>query len=95
MKLNSSKCTFRVSSSKFLGFMVNQQGIKANPNKIKAVLEMEAPRSIREVQQLARRIATLNYFVSKAIDKCLPFLKILRKVSMFKWTFKCEEELYS
>lgn len=31
MKLNVAKCTFSVISSKFLGFMVNERGIKANP----------------------------------------------------------------
>jgi hypothetical protein len=40
MTLNPTKCAFEVSSGKFLGFMVSQKGIEANPKKIKAVLEM-------------------------------------------------------
>ena len=38
-KLNHLKCTFGVSLGKFLGFMVNQRGIEANPKNIKALLE--------------------------------------------------------
>ena len=34
MKLNPIKCTFGVVSGKFLGFMVSQRGIKANPKKV-------------------------------------------------------------
>ncbi|KAM7469807.1 hypothetical protein LguiA_007990 [Lonicera macranthoides] len=34
MKLNAAKCTFTVSSSKFLGFMVNNRGIMANLEKV-------------------------------------------------------------
>ena len=34
MKLNPSKCVFGVSSGMFLGFMVSQKGIEANPDKI-------------------------------------------------------------
>ena len=34
MKLNPLKCTFGMASGKVLEFMVNQQGIKANPEKI-------------------------------------------------------------
>ena len=34
MKLNPSKCAFGVSLGKFLGFMVSQRGIEANPDKI-------------------------------------------------------------
>ena len=79
MKLNPSKCAFGVVSGKFLGFMVSQKGIKANPNKIQVNLNMELLKNIKDVQSLTRRVAALNRFVSKAIDKCLPFFKVLRK----------------
>ena len=52
MKLNPSKCAFRVSSGKFLGFMVSHRGIEANPEKIKAILDMKSLQSIKEVQSL-------------------------------------------
>lgn len=51
MKLNSNKCAFGVSFNKFLGFMVNQQEVEANLNKITVVFEMEAPRTMKEVQR--------------------------------------------
>ena len=43
MKLNPTKCAFGVSVGKFLGFIVNGQGIEANPDKIKPVLDMQPP----------------------------------------------------
>ena len=52
MKLNPSKCAFGVSSGKFMGFMVSQRGIEANPDKIQAILDMEPPKNIKEVQSL-------------------------------------------
>ncbi|XP_030969633.1 uncharacterized protein LOC115989899 [Quercus lobata] len=88
MKLNPSKCAFGVSSGKFLGFMVSQRGIEANPDKIQAILNMEPPKNIKEVQSLTGRVAALNRFVSKATDKCLPFFKVLRKA--FEWTDECQ-----
>ena len=51
MKLNPSKCAFGVSSGKFLGFMVSQRGIEANPDKIQAILDMEPPKNIKEELQ--------------------------------------------
>ena len=89
MKLNPSKCAFAVSSSKFLGFMVSQRGIEANPDKIQAILDMEPPKNIKEVQSLTERVAALNRFISKATDKCLPFFKVLRKA--FEWTDECRK----
>ena len=79
MKLNLSKCAFKVSSGKFLGFMVSQRGIEANPDKIQAILSMEPSKNVKEVQSLIGRVAALNKFVSKATNKCLPFFKVLRK----------------
>ena len=58
MKLNPTKCSFRVSTGKFLGFIVNNRGIEANPNKIKAVLDMRPPPNTKEIQRLTGRIAT-------------------------------------
>ena len=52
IKLNPGKCTFRVTAGKFLGFMVSQRGIKANSNKIRAIMEMAPTRNVKEVQNL-------------------------------------------
>ena len=52
MKLNSAKCAFRVSARRFLGFIVNNRGIEANPDKIKAVLDMPSPSSIKKSNAL-------------------------------------------
>ena len=79
MKLNLSKCAIGVSFGKFLGFMVSQRGIEENLEKVRAILEMSSPKTIKEVQSLIGRVAALNRFVSKAIDKCIPFFKTLKR----------------
>ena len=88
MKLNPSKCTFRVTAGKFMGFMVSQRGIEVNPNKIWAKMEMTPPTNIKEVQNLNGKVAALNRFVSRAIDKYLPFFHMLQK--SFEWTIECQ-----
>ena len=89
MKLNPAKCAFGVSAGKFLGFIVNHRGIEANPEKIKALIDMPSPSGIKEVQRLTGRIAALSRFVSRASDKCQPFFQVLKKA--FQWDEKCEE----
>ena len=88
MKLNPSKCAFGVSSGKFLGFKVSQRGIEANPEKVRAILEMSSLKTLKEVQSLTGRVAALNRFVSKVIDKFLPFFKTLKHA--FVWTEECK-----
>ena len=77
MRLNQSKCVFGVASGKFLGFMVSQRGIEANPEKVQAIINMASPKTVKEVQKLTGRIAVLNRFISKATDKCLPLFQDL------------------
>ena len=89
MKPNPNKCAFGVTVAKFLGFMVSQRGIEVNSEKIRAIMELEPPKTIKEVQSLNGKIATLNKFVSKATDKCLPFFRTLRK--SFEWTDECQK----
>jgi len=50
MKLNPLKCTFAVPSREFLGYIVTERGIEANPRQINAFLSMSSLRTIREVQ---------------------------------------------
>ncbi|XP_074356687.1 uncharacterized protein LOC141696445 [Apium graveolens] len=49
--------------------MVNHRGIEANPAKIKALLGMKSPTSVKQVQSLTGRIAALNQFISKSSDR--------------------------
>ena len=90
MKINPLKCTFSVASKKFLGFMVNQRGIEANLEKIQTLIDMRSPSKTKEVQSLTRKVAALNRFISKAIDKCLPFFDSLKSNKRFLWDDKYE-----
>ena len=89
MKLNPSKCAFGVTVGKFLGFMVSQRGIEANPDKIQAKIEMAPLGNMKEVQSLNSKVAALNRFVSRATDKCLPFFRTLK--NSFEWMAECQQ----
>ena len=88
MKFNPDKCAFRVMTRKFLGFMGSQKGIEANLDKIRAIIEMALPRNVKEVQSLNGKVATLNRFMSRVTDKCLPFFRTLKR--SFEWMAKCQ-----
>ena len=91
MKLNPNKCAFGIASGKFLRFMVSQRGIEANSEKVRAILDMTSPKTVKKVQKLIERITTLNRFVFKATDKCFPFFKTLKQA--FAQTDECEAAL--
>lgn len=84
MKLNPEKCTFAVQEGRFLGFMISNKRIEVNLDKVKAVLDMQPPKTIRDIQRLNERIAALNQFVARSAERCLIFFKILRKNEKFE-----------
>ena len=83
MKLNPLKCASRVESGKFLGVMVNQCRIEANPENINVLLEMSSPRKPKEVMSLIGKAATLSHFVSQATDRCAHFFDLLKGSKKF------------
>ena len=88
-KLNPEKCIFGISAGKLLGFLVSNQGIEANPSKIKAM--MRPPGCIKDVQKLTRSLAALSRFISRLGERALPFFKLLRKSGPFSWTEEAEQ----
>ena len=88
-KLNPLKCAFGVSVGRFLGFMVTQRGIKANPVQLKAILQSSAPSSKKGIQQLTSRLAALGRFISRFTDRLKPFFTTLRGENRAEWNEEC------
>jgi len=91
LKLNPEKCIFGVEDGKFLGFLLTERGIEANPDKCAAILAMRSPTTVKEVQQLTGRMAALSRFVSASGEKGHPYFQCLRRNNKFAWTKECEE----
>ena len=89
MRLNASKCSFGVGYGKFLGYMVTHRGIGVNPDQIKVINGLRAPRNPKEVQKLTGMTAALNRFISKSADRCKLFFLLLHKWKGFEWTEEC------
>jgi hypothetical protein len=85
LKLNPEKCVFGVKKGKFLGCLVSMKGIKAIPNKNKAILRMEPPSTKKGAQRLTGRLASLNRFISRSAERNLPFFKVLKSAEVFQW----------
>jgi hypothetical protein len=85
LKLNPKKCIFRITRGVVLGCLVSMKGIEANPDKIRAITQMQAPQTRKDVQKLTGRIVTLNRFIVKLAQRSLPFFTILRGSTRMDW----------
>ena len=87
--LNASKCSFRVGSGKFLGYMVTHRRIEVNPDQIRAINGLQPPRNPKEVQKLTGMMAALNRFIFRLAERCRPFFLLLHKWKEFRWSKEC------
>jgi hypothetical protein len=86
LKLNPEKCVFDIHKGKVLRYLVSTKGIEANPDKIKALVEMQDPIFVKDVQKLTGRVVVLNRFIPRAAKRSLPFFQVLRSAKNFQWS---------
>ena len=79
LKLNPAKCSFGVKTGKLLGFIVSNRGIEIDPDKVKAIQEMPAPKTEKEVRSFLGRLNYIARFISQLIVTCEPIFRLLRK----------------
>ncbi|GJW31262.1 reverse transcriptase domain-containing protein [Tanacetum coccineum] len=93
-KLNPKKCSFGVEEGPFLGHLITKQGIRANLSKIKAVTDLESPRTLKDVQSHKGKLVALSRFLSKGAEKSLSFFQALKSCidkKTIRWTTDAEE----
>ncbi|GKF25235.1 NYNRIN-like protein, partial [Tanacetum coccineum] len=96
MKLNPKKCPFGVEEGPFLGHVITKHGIKANPLKVKVVTDLEQPRTLKDIQSLNGKLAALNRFLSKGMERSLAFFKVLKGCKdkkSIQWITKADKAL--
>ncbi|GKF00543.1 reverse transcriptase domain-containing protein [Tanacetum coccineum] len=96
MKLNPKKCSFNVKEGPFLGNLITKHGIKANPSKVKAVINLDQPRTLKDIQSLNGKLAALSRFLSKGAERSLAFFKVLKECKdkkSIQWTTNVDKAL--
>jgi hypothetical protein len=91
LKMNHLKCAFGVSASKFLGFIIHENGIEIDPKKIEAIQKVQAPCK-RDVQKFIGKVNFLRRFIANLSSKLIPFTLILRLKNEAKFTWGAKQQ---
>ena len=86
LRLNPAKCVFGLKQVKLLGYIVSQEGLKADPDKVSAILKMAAPANLNEVRSF---LGMANYYRTCIPDfahTVEPLVELTRKNSKFFWS---------
>lgn len=86
-----SKCKFGFQEIEMLGYKISNEGIKPSDNKLKAMRDISAPTSAKEVKQLLGLFSYYRKFVSNFAKITLPLTKLLKKGVKFYWNSELQE----
>ena len=91
IKLNADKLQFKCDEVSFIGHLLTPDGVKADPAKIKAILEMEKPNDVSGVQRLIGMVKYLGKFLSSLSDICEPLRRLTHKDAAWNWNSEHDE----
>lgn len=83
--LNTSKCAFRQRAVKFLGHLIDEHGIRADPDKTAAVRNMDTPKSITELRRFMGMVNQLGKFSRQIADLGQPLRSLLSVKNAWVW----------
>ena len=79
LKMNPLRCTFGVSTRKFLGFLVHNRGIDVDPAKAFAIATMKAPTSHKELKSFLERLSYSRRFILGMATVTAVFIPLMKK----------------
>ena len=83
--MNPMKCSFGVSTGKFLGFLVHHRGIRVDPAKATAITTMKRPTTIKELKSFLGRVSYIKRFMLGLASVTSELSKLLKKGAKFTW----------
>ena len=81
----NEKCVFSKSSVEFLGHVIDGNGCRPDPNKVKAIIMMETPKNVSDVRRFLGMVNQLNKFSPNITEKTQPLRELLRSKNAWAW----------
>ena len=91
LKMKLKKCNFFQTETKYLGFTINGEGIKPDPENVEAIREMAAPCNVREVRGFIGTCSYYRRFIPNFSEIAQPLIGLTKKFARFKWTAQCQK----
>ena len=85
LRMNPLKCAYKVSSGKFLGFLVHSRGIDVNSVKATTIATMKPPTTVKELKSFLGKVSYIRRFIPSLVLITSAFAKLLKKGQSFEW----------
>ena len=85
LKLNKEKCSLRRSQLRFLGHLIDQSGVKPDPDKVEAIRQLPPPENVQELKRVLGMVNYLGRFVPALATVGQPLYELLKSKNIWTW----------
>ena len=85
LRFNAKKCRIRQEEVLYVGHVLSNGGLKPDPEKIRAVQEMQPPQHTQELKSFLRSIQYLAKFMPNMASECAPLRELIEKQVDWHW----------
>ena len=91
LTINMEKSKFVMKQTKYLGYVIGDGCVKTDPEKVKAIVEYSAPKTVKQVRRFLGMCGWYRRFIANYADVSEPITNLLKKSASFVWTKEAEE----
>ncbi|XP_046868367.1 uncharacterized protein LOC124460828 [Drosophila willistoni] len=86
--LNKQKCVYKTTKLKFLGHILSDHGIEADPEKVKVITDFRAPKTKEETRSFLGLVTYVGKFIPDLANTTEPLKRLIKANTKFDWTNK-------
>jgi hypothetical protein len=89
LTVKKSKCQFCRPELRYLGYVVDKDGLRVDPEKVAAIVNVPEPSTVTDVRSFIGMASWYRRFVPKFSSIVEPLTQLTKKRAVFKWTPEC------
>jgi hypothetical protein len=90
LKINLNKCKFGLTETTFLGHLITGDGIKPDPSKVQAIINIQQPTSVTQVKSFIGICSYYRRFIPKFSEIAQPLFNLTKQTTKFLWDSSCQ-----
>ena len=80
LQLNKDKCKIGLTEIPYIGHLLSEQGVKPDPSKVDAIINMSGPTNKQDLQRFMGMLAYLSKFIPNMAEESAPLRRLLEKM---------------
>ena len=90
LQIKPEKCKFALTEINLLGYVLNSQGLRANPEKTSAIYNMPPPRTVKQVRSFLGMTGYYRQCIQGYANLAQPLTELTKKHRRFHWSPECQ-----